>query len=84
MSNPLPSYPEFVPGRGVAVDLSSVDFTGSFGSLWIGGAGSGALEIVGLDGVNVTYTGVGVGRFIHAGKGIIKAGTTVTGIVAQN
>ncbi len=76
------------PGmRYEAVDLSSTDYTptgGSFRELYVGAAGgTNTLVIKDAGSVNTTFTGI-LGGTIHriGGIGIIKTGTTATGLVA--
>jgi hypothetical protein len=69
---------------GIAVDISSTDFTppsGSFRRLYVGGAGN--IVIKGLDGNLFTLTAVPIGTQLNvSGLAVMKTSTTATLMVA--
>lgn len=69
---------------GVAVDISTTDFTptsGSFRRLYVGGAGN--VEIKGLDGNTFVLNAVAAGTTLDvSGLAVMKASTTATLMVA--
>jgi len=66
------------------VDVSTEDYAPNrpFKGLYIGATGGGSLTIAGLDGEEVTLTGLTPGCWPFAGVGIISATTDVGAIVA--
>jgi len=70
------------PNAAAVTPSNTNDLPNPCQALWIGGAGSGGLSVITVNGQQVDFAGVPVGRFEINARRVRVTGTNVTSIVA--